>query len=118
MRTGSFIAFLVNLVVLLNFLVAYLHTTRTHRVYVLGSRKLPEAEANFTLPDPSAVSFYQQWIQTDLQPWREHGITTVSMLSLDASPRSMHAEAKQLVLIPSLKHAGTSGQLCALRTVA
>ncbi|KAL3133656.1 hypothetical protein ABBQ32_008167 [Trebouxia sp. C0010 RCD-2024] len=75
-RTGSLVALLVNLIVLLNFLVAYLHTTRTHRVYVLGNRILPEAEANFTLPDPSAVSFYQQWIQRDLQPWRASGITT------------------------------------------
>ena len=77
-------AALVNLVVLLNFFVAYLHTTRTHRVYVLGTRKLPEAEANFTLPDPSAVSFYQQWIQRDLQPWRVEGISTVSLSSQEA----------------------------------
>ena len=48
---------------------------------MLGTRKLPEAETNFTLPDPSAVSFYQQWIQRDLQPWRVEGISTVSLSS-------------------------------------
>ena len=79
-RTGGLVAILVNLVVLLNFFVSYLHTTRTHRVYVLGTRKLPEAEANFTLPDPSAVSYYQQWIRRDLQPWRVEGISTVSCI--------------------------------------
>ncbi len=77
-RTGGLVAVSVNLVVLLNFFVSYLHTTRTHRVYVLGTRKLPEAEANFTLPDPSASSYYQQWIQRDFQPWRAAGISTVS----------------------------------------
>ncbi len=77
-RTGGLVAISVNLVVLLNFFVSYLHTTRTHRVYVLGTRKLPEAEANFTLPDPSASSYYQQWIQRDFQPWRAAGISTVS----------------------------------------
>lgn len=75
-RTGGLVAISVNLVVLLNFFVSYLHTTRTHRVYVLGTRKLPEAEANFTLPDPSATSYYQQWIQRDFQPWRAAGIST------------------------------------------
>ena len=85
-RTGGLVAVSVNLVVLLNFFVSYLHTTRTHRVYVLGTRKLPEAEANFTLPDPSASSYYQQWIQRDFQPWRAAGISTVSPASVCLSP--------------------------------
>ena len=85
-RTGGLVAISVNLVVLLNFFVSYLHTTRTHRVYVLGTRKLPEAEANFTLPDPSASSYYQQWIQRDFQPWRAAGISTVSPASVCLTP--------------------------------
>ena len=85
-RTGGLVAISVNLVVLLNFFVSYLHTTRTHRVYVLGTRKLPEAEANFTLPDPSASSYYQQWIQRDFQPWRAAGISTVSPASICIPP--------------------------------
>lgn len=89
----------VNLVVLLNFFVSYLHTTRTHRVYVLGTRKLPEAEANFTLPDPSATSFYQQWIQRDFQPWRAAGISTVSP-AFQPTFMSRMPEHDQVVIIP------------------
>lgn len=85
-RTGGFVALCVNLVVVVNFFLSYLQTTRTHRVYVLGTRTLPVAEANFTLGNSLASSYFQPWIQRDFNPWRSSGISTVCFCFNTSSP--------------------------------
>ena len=81
-QLGSLFFTTLNLALLFNFIVSTLQHPFAHLLYKVDPYKLPEAEADFILGDPDAVSFYQPWLREDLDPWREEGVTHVSFAGL------------------------------------
>lgn len=84
-QLGSLFFTTLNLALLFNFIVSTLQHPFAHLLYKVDPYKLPEAEADFILGDPDAVSFYQPWLREDLDPWREEGVTHVSVTDLSAA---------------------------------